>query len=194
MPIINPNEVINGGIVRPTPLNARFDVQLLAPNVNVAELRFIKPLLCADLYNDMIAEKNASDANYNPNVGALVAKFPTNAAYEALWVAYLQELCARAVYFVSLPNIAFQTGSNGVYNNNSEFAQNAGDKGFKILQDNETQAITALTGAIKQYLCDNRADFPLYPADEKCECSSDCECDTCSGLSPYTKQNFGLIF
>ena len=54
--IINPNEVINGGIVRPTPLNARFDVQLISPNVLVAELRYLKPLLCAELYDDMIAE------------------------------------------------------------------------------------------------------------------------------------------
>lgn len=192
--IINANEVINGGIVRPTPLNARFDVQLISPNVLVAELRYIKPLLCAELYNDMIAEKNASDANYNPNVGAIVQKFPTNAFYEALWVEYLQELCARAVLVQSLPSIAYQTGSNGVYQNNSEYATNAGDKGYKALQDANTQAIEALTGAVKQYLCDNRANFPLYPADELCKCESGCDCDTCKGLSPYTKQNFGLIF
>lgn len=192
--LINVGEVVNGGLFRPAPLNARFDTQLLAPQIYVAELTYIKPVLCEDFYNDLIAEKNTTDCNYNSVIGAIVPKFASNADYETLWTTVLFELCARAVYLQSLPYIAMQTGSNGIYMNNTEFANNAGDKGLKMLQDNERRAIEVLQGALKSYLCDNRTLYPLYPSAELCECETGCGCDTCKGLSPYTKVKGGFYF
>ncbi len=192
--LINVGEVVNGGIFRPAPLNARFDTQLLVPQLYVAELTYIKPALCQAFYNDLIAKKNTANCNYNTAVGPVVLKFTTNPNYELLWTTVLFELCARAVFLQALPNIAYQTGSNGIYMNNTEFANNAGDKGLKLLQDNERRAIEVLQGALKSYLCDNKTLFPLYPAAELCECEAGCDCGTCKGKSPYTKVRGGFYF
>jgi hypothetical protein len=122
--LIKAGEVINGGLYRAAPLNARFDEQLIAPNIAPAELRFLLPILCREFYDDLIAEQNAAVANYNPNIGALVPKFPTNASYESLWTdGGLGALNARIVYFISLPYISMQTGSNGIYHVETEHAK-----------------------------------------------------------------------
>jgi hypothetical protein len=224
--LINVQEVINGGIVRPAPLNARFDAQLLAPQILAAELRFVKPILCADLYAAMIADKvdYSGTPNYqiatNYTVGDFVlfngvpyeciqtttgTQDPLNAAfwvlapkftdvnYQALWANYLREISARAVFLQSIPNIAIQTGSNGLYSNNSEYSQNAGTTGAKWLQDNEQRTIEVLQAAMQDYLCQNRTNYPLYPSSEKCRCETGCSCSTCNGTSPYRRKTFGFI-
>jgi len=185
--LINPNEVINGGIVRPAPLNARFDVMLISPNIQPAELRFIQPNVCKDMYEDMILVKNTVDCNYNLALGAIVEKFPNNPEYETLWVSYLYGICARAAMVQSLPHIAMQTGSNGIYLNNTEFSQNAGVKGLEFLQQNDIAAINVLIAAMQQFICDNRTDYPLYPATEKCPCLTGCSCNSCKGTSPHRR-------
>lgn len=185
--LIKPQEVINGGIYRQTPISARFDAQLIAPQIGVAELRFVMPIVCREMYDDMIGKQNASVANYNPNTPPLVAKFPSDANYEALWTdGKLGELCARAVYYVSLPYIAFQTGSNGVYEMQAEYTRSA-SKEVKFLQDTELQSIQTLQQFVSDYLCQNSADYSLYPADEKCKNVSGC--DECGGLDSESNKD-----
>jgi len=219
--LINANEALNTGVFRSSPLNARFDVQLIANQIQPAELRFIKPLLCKDLYEDMIADiidysaspdfvsgtlyvatdivnfygfayeciQNTTGAEQPLNTlfWTVLPKF-ANAFYQTLWDKYLFQLCGRSVYLQSLPNILIQTGANGLFINNSEFARGASKGEMQLLQDNETRTIDVFTAEIKEYLCDNRTDYPLYPADKLCKCHvSGCGCDTCKGTSPYKK-------
>ena len=66
--LISANEIVNGGIVRPVPLNSRFDSQLLATNIPTAEERFLLPVLCRSFYADLIAQKTTDESNYNINV------------------------------------------------------------------------------------------------------------------------------
>lgn len=178
--LISPNEVVNGGILRPVPLNSRFDSQLLGPNVPTAEERFLLPCLCRAFYEDLISEKTSDDSNYNINIGPIVLKFGTNANYEFLWKNYLQEVTARAVFFQSLSDITIQTGANGLYLNESQYAITAGVSGLKTKEDRELDKINLAVKRMKRYLCENNTLFPLWPVDRFCKdcgCDSDDECD-----------------
>lgn len=171
--LIKPAEVINGGIFKAAPLNNRFDQTLISPHILPAELRYLPKLLGQDLYDDMISKQNASVSNYNINVGAIVQKFPTEAAYETLWTKYLLLFVGSIVFNQSLPYINTQVGSQGVFFNDSEFAANAGIQGVKYLQTENQKTIDDLEGIIKDYLCDNKADFTLFD-DKDCPCCDDC--------------------
>ena len=183
--LIQASEVINGGIVRPVPTNARFDSQLVAPHLAVAENRFLLPIICAAMYADMISKKNATPSNYNPNIGSIVQVFPADANYETLWTEFVMQLCAYGVLYMSLPFIGIQTGSNGLFINESQFAESAGIKGVKYLQDTILDNHIELIGQrLLEYLCDNAADYPLFPVDDKCQnCGCGCGQSNCNGLS-----------
>lgn len=177
--LIKPSEVINGGVVRSTPLNSRFDQQLLGVHIKIAEERFLIDVLCADLYNDMIAQQNPNESNYNSNIGAIVQKFPSNAAYETLWVEHLLYYTSNAVLYQALPNIAMQIGSNGIFLNASNMAENAGVKGLTFWQDTIQQSLDVKKQTIENFLCSNQSDYPLYPTDR---------CDNCEGCG-HTQEN-----
>lgn len=176
--LILPSEVINEGITRPTPLNARFDKQLIAPHITVAEQRWLVPLLGDDLYNDMVADQAA--AAEPPTV----PKF-TNVNYEALWNRFLWSYNARAVQLEAMPTIGIQTGANGLYLNNTNTSENAGIQGIKLMQDWLQAQLMTLQTSIKKYLCDNSDDFPLYDAATNC--------DSCGNKAKVTRGNFHLI-
>lgn len=188
--LIQPSEIVNGGIVRPVPTTVRFDAQLLAPHVQAAELKFIKYKLCADLYNDMIAQKNPTPSNYNPNVGPIVQAFPSDPNYETLWTEYLLSLTSYAVFYIALPFISVQTGTNGLYLNDSQFGENAGLKGSKYLQDATlNNQIEPISDAMLDFLCNNAADYPLFKSDLKCkDCGCDCGESECKGLTSCRKK------
>lgn len=187
--LIKPEEVVNNGIVRPAPLTARFDEQLIAAHIQVAEEKHIVPVLGRDFYDALVAAQNTSACNYLPPL-PLVDKFPSDPLYETLWVGYLYQLVARAVYLTSLPYIALQTGANGIYLNNSEYSQNAGVQGVKMLQDTERDNVLSMRQATLDFLCRNYTDYPLFDADENCETCNQVE----QAKKSRTKSNFGFIF
>jgi len=176
--LIKPAEVVNTGTFRAAPVNARFDINVISPHIQSAEERFIIPILTKDLYNDMVAQQNPLISNYNPDAGALVDKFLglSLANYESLWELYLLRLVSYCVYYESLPFITFQVGSKGIFQNNSEFAENGGISSVKYMQDVMMQRIENLTEIVKKYLCDNKTDFPLF-SDHYCPCNN---CDDCN--------------
>ena len=183
--LIKPQEVVNSGIYRAAPTNARFDINIIAPHIASTEERFLIPLLGDALYNDMVLQQNTAVSNYNPDAGPLVDKFipPAPVPYETLWERYLLRYTAYCVYYEVLPYVTFQVASKGIFVNDSEFAQNGGASAFKIMQDTTMQKIDNLKEIILTYLCKNKADYPLFDYKTKCPCD---ECDDCGcGANPY---------
>lgn len=176
--LIKAGEVVNTGVYRPAPTTARFDVNQIAPHILSAEERFLLPILGEDLYNDLVLNQNAAESNYNPSVGAIVLKFPTDPVYEALWTKYLMRYTAYSVYYEVLPYLTIQVSSKGIYQNDSEFAQNAGISGVRFLQDNTMQKIDNLKILLESYLCENKTDLPLFNA-KNCPCDDDCDACFC---------------
>ncbi len=167
--LIKVKEVVNTGIVKATPKSSRFDASLLSPWIAIAEQRFLRSFICDAFYEEMIVTMNPLDSNYNINLGPIVLKFPTNTALETLWTQYLLPYISLSVYYVALPNITLQTGSNGLFLNNTEFAQNAGIDGLKFMQNVQLQNLEDLKPIIITYLCKNEALYPLFCREGVCE-------------------------
>lgn len=191
--LIQPNEVVNGGVFKATPLNARFDVTILAPHIQEAENIHVVPVLGSAFYAALIAAKAGAISNYNPAAGALAKAFPDSddlsVAFEALWVGGLMRLCAWAVYYEALPFIALQAGSNGVFQVNTEFAQNVGASGVKLLQDTALRRINRQAESLGVYLCANAASLTGYD-------NSGCpDADGCADSDdPNLIGNYGLHY
>lgn len=170
--LIQPNEVVNGGVLKSTPLNARFDVSLIAPHIADAERLHVVPVICQAFYDALKTKKAFAVSNYNTSINAITKAFPdsSDTAYETLWRSYLMPLCAWATYYEALPFIAIQTGSSGPMAIQPEYAQNTGVAGVKLLQDTALRRIRALSDVTLEYLCANAAKFSDF-----------CKTDLCTG-------------
>lgn len=188
--LIQPGEVVNGGLLKATPLNARFDVTLIAPHIADAERLHVVPVICSAFYDALITKKAGAISNYNTSIGVLAKAFPetVDAVYETLWTKYLMNLCAWAVYYEALPFIVLQTGSNGVFVPQGEQAQNAGVSGAKYLQDTALRRLRALADTTKEYLCANADSFPEF-----CKTAI---CTGCNDAAPEgdTLARYGLFY
>jgi len=179
--LIKVQEVVNTGILKATPLSSRFDASLLSPWLDIAEKRFLKTFICTEFYNEMIANMNPLPSNYNIDLGPIELKFPTDAS----------------VYYVALPNISLQTGSNGLFFNNTDFSQNAGLDGLKFMQNTQLQNLNDLKPSIITYLCDNAALFPLFCRSgvcSSCGCSGCLSGEECTGKVPQAGRDLGIQF
>lgn len=190
MSLIRSVEVVRQGTARPAPLNVQFDTLLLDPHLADAEERWLVPMLCRELYEDMITQRNTNNANYNPDFGPIVAMFPTNAAYEALWIKYLYRYTAQAVVVEALPFIYAQIGSNGVFMPTMTNNQPASMRDVQFLRTEMTNRLDATRELIESYLCENKQDFTLYPQ-SRCKCKTGCTCDVCKRS---IKRNGGVVF
>lgn len=172
--LIKPHEIVNTGILSAAPLNSRFDASKLSSVVHLAEDRFLKTIVCAAFYTDLVSQKNTTDSNYNPDLGPIVEAYPSNADYEFLWTEFLLSYLSRAVYYLALPEIVLQTGSNGLFLNNTEFSSNSGLDGLKFMQDTQLQNLERRRPFIIDYLCKNKDTYPLFCEEDICNCCSDC--------------------
>lgn len=172
--LIQPAEIVNTGILSAAPLSSRFDASKLSGVIHLAEDRFLKNIVCAAFYADLILQKNVIPSNYNTDLGPLVEAFPTNADYEYLWKEYLLAYLSRSVYYLALPEIVLQTGSNGLFLNNTEFSSNSGLDGLKFMQDTQLQHLEKRRPFVVDYLCKNKDTFPLFCEEDICGCCEDC--------------------
>lgn len=185
--LLTANEVINGGYFRPTPMNARFDALLIEPHIKFAFERHVMPILCEPFYNDLLSKRNPNMINYNPTCGNLQIAYQTSQCYEELFTRFLYGYCSLAVMYEALPFIAVQTGSNGLYLNNSEYSQNAGIDGVKFIQDTLMDRITRTKNLMIDFLCKNESCYKLF-CREQCDC---CDCG-CDDESSKLKTNWGI--
>lgn len=187
--LIQPHEVVNGGVLKATPANVRFDITLIAQHIQDAEELHVLPILGADLLADMRTKKAGAVSQYNTDVAPLVPAFADadDAAYEALWKAHLMRFCAWAVYYEALPFLAVSVGVNGLYQTKTEYADNVGTVGAKFLQDQVRRRLESMRSAIETYLCANKSDFPLWD-------SSACPNSECESESKNIISRFGLHY
>lgn len=172
--LIQPNEVVNGGVLKPSPINARFDVTLIAPHIVEAEMIHVVPVIGQDFYDALIAKKNGVIGNYNTALGAIQKAFPTvgDEDLETLWKTYLMGLCAWAVYYEALPFIAIQSGTNGIYQTTVQYGENAGMDGVKFLQQSAGRRLKAIATRAGAFLCKNAADYLDF---DNSGCKTDCD-------------------
>jgi len=169
--LIQPSEVINDGIFRVSPVTTNFD-QNLVNNTLIASAEEDNTihLLGLELYEDMVAQQNTIPSNYNPDAGPIVQKFPTNAAYETLWTKFLLRYEGWIVYKDIIDFITIQASSQGLLYTKTEYADNAGIEGADRIIQTVQKKIDNLVDRIKNFICDNKSDYPLYPSENRCKC------------------------
>jgi hypothetical protein len=192
--LIQPNEVVNGGVLKPTPINARFDVTLIAPHIGDAESIHVVPVLGQDFYDALILKKAGAISNYNTAIGAVVKGFPASgdAALETLWQTYLLPLCGWAVYYEALPFITMQAGANGVFTADVQYGTNVGADGVKFLQDTALRRLKSLAARTLAFLCKNADDYTDF--DSATLCKTDCDGTTKPIENTDTVGNLGLFY
>lgn len=191
--LIQPEEIVNGGLLRGAPISMRFDAAELGPHIKLAEIRFLKPLICNEFYQYLILEKDGRVSSYNIDICPLEDAYPNDPILEKLWTEFLLPYLSYCVLFQALPYIAIKTTSNGIFTNETQFAENVGKTGFKILQDTTLSNIEILREELRKHLCKNQNIYPLFCAD--CHCNCDCGisgCEECEDTK-VKAPNLGII-
>lgn len=147
--LIQPSEVIAGGVARPTPADIRLDKSLISPHIQDAEFRWIVPAIGLTLYDAMVAQKGTSTAF-------------TSAVYQQLWDKQLKSFCANAVLYEAAPYMVMQLGSNGLYTLDNEYGQNVGVDGLKFYQDTLLQRLDVKKKRIKDFLCSCATSYAAF--------------------------------
>lgn len=185
--LIKPQEIVTDGIFRPSNLASNFDQNLISPYIAWAEEGNVIRLLGQDLFDAMLAAQNPLPSNYNENAGPIVQKFPNDPNYEALWTKYLLRYEGLICVITALPFIGYQVTSQGVLLKNTEYAENAGREGITFLIDPLQKIVDDMEPRITSYLCDNKAEFPLYDSKGCPSCSEHLETCSCGYAQKYLK-------
>lgn len=177
--LITPDEVIAWG-----PVANSVDPRNLMQAIQIAEERFIKSMVCKDLYNDFRDKKNVVVTDINKDY--LETLFPTgtilavgdfvnalefcNTWYKNLWNEHLWKLLSECVVYVASPTNWSKYASAGEMVNNPKSISGEGQgansvdlrdmkwKMDKMLMDR----IDPLIAATQEYLYDNAGYFPFH--------------------------------
>ena len=179
----------------------------------IAEERFIKRLICKDLYEDFRERKNVvvttvnitalqttvDEAGGKPIVtlkaGDILNAIEnvTDVWYVNLWNEYLWKICAEAVMFTSMPTRWLQTKPTGEMLNSPQTiggdgrdSQSGELKDVRWKMDKILQdRIQPLLDSMKLYLCENADEF------EKFNCHDDCPEEDCDDQDDVSYKNKG---
>ena len=192
--LITTDEVVSQG-----PTDNSVDVRVLLSAIQIAEERFIKPLLGKELYYDFRTKKNtvvdstnnadlttainsANDTTITLKNGEIVnaIEMVDNDWYTQLWNEYLWKLCAECVVYVASPtNYSRFTASGEMINNPKTVTFQGDGRGAASIDRSDMQwkldkllmdRIQPLIAAMEEWLCDYKENFPLY---KKCKCDND---------------------
>lgn len=188
------------------------DIGNIEKAIQIAEERFVKPLICKDLYNDFKTQKNVAVTDINKeyleslfptgtilNVGALVNAIEfCDTWYQTLWTEHLWKLLAECVIYVASPtNWSKYSSSGEMINNPKSISADSGSgsnsvdladikwKMDKLLMDR----IDPLIASTQEFLFDNRSSFPKY----NCRDFSNC-CGDNVGSNSSVSNNSGISF
>lgn len=166
----------------------------------IAEERFIKKAICKAMYYDFRDKKNVlvtiSNKSYleglvnEGNVGELIElqvgqiinaiEIVDNQWYVKLWHEFLWKITAECVVYIATPTNWSQYKTSGEMQNNPKSITNEGSgaasidlkdvkwKMDKILMDR----INPLMEVMHEWICDNKANFPLYTTPCPCDNSN----------------------
>ena len=113
--------------------------------INIAELKHIKPVLGATLYDAIVAAPSS---------------------YTTLISGYLKETIAYYVVYESLPYINLQITDKGLMLNDSETANQAQDKQRGELRNSLLSMGDSLRDNMMEYINDNKTTYTLYDTTE----------------------------
>lgn len=178
-------------VLAKAPVDNNADPRLLINTIEIAEERFIVPILGDALYEDLCALKNVTvTAN---NKATLESKFPAGTTlkegqivnaieevsdewYQKLWNRFLWKIVAECVAYSIIPSNAVRTTAKGEMQNNpagpmgSQEAASVSLSYLKFKMDKVLQdRIDPLIASMEKWLCTNKTNFPKYDS-TRCPC------------------------
>jgi hypothetical protein len=198
-------------VIAKAPIEQDVDVRNLQNAIEIAEERFIVPMIGDKMYEDFITMKNVvvtsgnkaalqtsvNAGNTGPTIvlveGQIVNAIEkvTNTWYVKVWNRYLWRICAECVAYVAIPTNAIKSASQGEMQNNPSGPM--GGQGasavplqmLKFKMDKILQdRIDPLIEAMRVWLCANKGETDLALWD-----SSSCE-----SCQPTHKKMNGFVY
>lgn len=158
MALITTTEVVDRAMT-----NANFDTHLIKTTfIEIAELNHVRPFLGKELYDLCVG-----------------------GSYVTLVNNYIKDYLAFCVKFEILPDITYNTTSQGVVDNIADFTSPVSEKKLNYLRQETYKKAETFKKKMKQYLDDNIA---LYP--EWMGCS---DCDSNSNKGSGVSKRHGII-
>lgn len=142
MSLITPQEVI--ALALP---GKNLDTALVADSIPIASLKYIKPLLGAELYNTLVAE----------SVGQTFTGLN-----QTLCNDYLKDALARYVIYEALPLMKAEITSNGIQTPSIDFHVPVNDTDFAMLRNKMASDAELLAKEMADYIKSNPSSFPDY--------------------------------
>ena len=157
MALITKSEVVARAMT-----NSNFDTHLIKSTfIEIAELNHVKPFLGTKLYNSCIG-----------------------GSYVTLVNNYIKDYLAFCVKFEVLPDITYNTTSQGVVDNMADFSSSVSEKKLNYLRQETYKKAETFKKKMHLYLDANSA---LYPDWRGCGC-----CTSCSTGGTVSKRH-GII-
>lgn len=183
------NLITHEEVIDQAPVGGAPDPQNIRHAIQIAEERFIVPLIGQVMYDDMREKKNTLVTELNKtalqdNVGAktvLKVGDYVNAIegikdewQVKLWNEHLWKITAEAVYYIANPTIWAQHTAAGILNMNPNTPLSDGKGGVSVyrkdldyLQDNALMnRIDPLITGMKRWVSGQYGNFPLWPRED----------------------------
>jgi hypothetical protein len=179
-------------VVFHAPTKHTLDVRTIEQSIIVAEERLIRPVLGYDFYEALVAQKNVDIISDNiSSIQTLAGSDPIfqagdianaferlSVANQKLWKMHLWKLVAECVVMLATPEGFVQFSSEGIVHTNptagpltSGNTITPGLQSVKWAMDKKMMdRIDPLTEAMHQWICRNKADYPLY--ERECDCDA----------------------
>lgn len=142
------------------------------PTITALERNCIVELVGSVMYKDMITKRNTLSADYT-DANALVLLFPNDANYESLFSGFgaLNQYLYAALEVAIREYQTVQITNAGTVQVNGNDFEPVTQKDNSIVNTNiAMKKRAALREVVKEFLCENKADYPLLRADlcEQC--------------------------
>lgn len=131
-----------------SPISNNVDIKLISDSVGYAQDAYVQDVLGTNLYIDL--QTKFEDDTLTPIEEQLVELIEPMLTYRAVEQA--------------LPFMQSQVRNKGVVHQNSDFSQQADLTYMKYLREELKSRAQFLTERIINFLCTNKAQFPLYTA------------------------------
>lgn len=203
--------IVTDEVIAKAPVEQDQDVRNLQNSIEIAEERFIVPLIGAKMYEDFINMKNVVVTSGNKtalqtsvntgNTGETVVLVEgqiinaieqvTNVWFVKLWNRYLWKIIAECVAYTAIPTNAVKSTSQGEMQNNpagpmgGTGAQGVGLGFLKFKMDKMLMdRIDPLLESMRVWLCANKAETGLVLWDSS----------SCAECLPTHKKMGGYVF
>lgn len=147
-----------------TAIQNNVDVSLITPYIETAQLLHIQPILCEDLYNDLVTNISAGTISSD---------------YQTLLDEYIQPALSNWVFYEALPFLYVRITNKGLLLKSSDNSESVDVQTYNMLRENVKDIAQYQTKRLQKFLIDNRSLYPLYI------------CDDCDG--PNDPYNFNQI-